>query len=478
MSGKKVVDQVFFATGSNERARAPEGWEAVSWQDVRASSDDLNALASPASPPGVWAVDLLTMVTAVYLADRVATYRDLRSFVPWQREIHLDVPVQDPDRWQGPALSKLQSLLGYLTGDVWHITARRGVTFEPAVQGAYAGEWRAQRVALFSGGLDSTGAAAYLAAHASGPQLLVSYDHASLATTQRRVVSALRRMARAPIEHRSLSYSLSTQATSRMRGNDSSFRTRALRFIGTGVYVAAAHRLHSLIVPENGQLAVNPPLDASRIGYCSTRSVHPQTLFLVNQLISELGGDVAVENSLLEKTKGEVCRLALESGLDDEALLLTNSCSKPFSDQRAGNTHCGACFACLVRKSGLRAAGVADRTKYVHSLRDHPLDNTLADNVRALALWLRRAFTKVDLVADLPLPPGVADTVMPTLQRGRRELAMMLEAESGIGTLATPTAVRASVDSTAEDGHDPDRGAIPVGVPAGRRHTISSRPKI
>lgn len=428
------MDRVYFATGPSDRAHAPTGWEAVSWQDVRATSDDLNALAAPAAPPCMWAVDLLTVVTAVYLADRVATYRDLRSFVPWRREIRLDVPVQEPDRWQGSAVVTLESLLGILTGDVWHITVRRGVSFEPGVQGAYVGEWRAQQVALFSGGIDSTAAAANAAAAASGPLLLVSYDHSSLMRTQRQVISALRRIGQAPIEHRSLSYSLSKQGTSRMRGQDTSFRTRALRFMGTGIYVSAAHGLRSLTVPENGQLAVNPPLDESRPGYCSTRSVHPQTIALLNRLISELGGDVDVENPLLGQTKGEVCRLALDSGLEPEELLLTNSCSKPFSVQRGGNTHCGACFACLVRNSGLRAADVSDRTKYLHSVRDDPCDQVLADNVRALALWLQRPFTRLDLALDLPLPAGIAETVMPVLLKGRGELRAMLEAEQSPGS--------------------------------------------
>src|SRR5690606_2923543 len=75
-----------------------------------------------------------------------------------------------------------------------------------------------------------------------------------------------------------------------------SSRSRGLLYLAAAVHAAAAHGVRRVDVPENGQLAVNPPLTPSRLGALSTRSVHPWTLHQLNELIDAVGGDVVVYN--------------------------------------------------------------------------------------------------------------------------------------------------------------------------------------
>ncbi len=415
------VERFRFPAGISDQARTRAPWLSAPWQ--RLSTYEM--IAAPAEPPKAWARDLLMLVNAAYVADRLARYPHRAQ---WQREIHIDVPITEPGCWPGRALEVLETILGYLSGDLWRIAVRDGSAFHPATQQELGERWRATEVALFSGGLDSTAGGAQIAGRPDGPALFVSYHHQATDDLQARILERLKKQ----VAKRDL-YRVGVESglePGTGRSDHSQHRTRGLRFIGTGIYLAAAHGASELAVPENGQLALNPPLTPARAGPWSTRSVHPTVLQLINELIRLVGGTVHVTNPLIDLTKGEVCALALECGLTDADLLLTNSCSKPASNLD-GATHCGACFACLVRRSGLLAAGIPDTTHYRYTFRDEPLNHVLKENLNALSRWLSGDFTRADLAVDLPLPAGVADRILPVIARGRQELAALLELANG-----------------------------------------------
>jgi 7-cyano-7-deazaguanine synthase len=64
-----------------------------------------------------------------------------------------------------------------------------------------------------------------------------------------------------------------------------------------------------------------------------------------------------VEGPLVDLSKAQIVKLALELGVDPA---MTVSCYQPDAEGRA----CGICDACRIRKSGFAAAVVADRTRY------------------------------------------------------------------------------------------------------------------
>ncbi|WP_153415968.1 hypothetical protein [Nocardia macrotermitis] len=218
---------------------------------------------------------------------------------------------------------------------------------------------------------------------------------------------------------------------------DSTNRSRSLTYIAAAIRTAARENVSDVVVPENGQLAINPPLTPGRRAACSTRSVHPWIIGTVNRLIADVGGSVRVRNPLLSATKGEVCRCALDSGLAPETLLQTVSCGRPTTARwDSGRTYfnCGICFPCLVRRSGLHAAlGGYDDSGYAHTLSSIDLTDMSeqgrknASHLRDLIRWIDAPFTVDDLLADTPYPPTTSpQSVMPVLERGRGELGTML----------------------------------------------------
>jgi 7-cyano-7-deazaguanine synthase len=70
------------------------------------------------------------------------------------------------------------------------------------------------------------------------------------------------------------------------------------------------------------------------------------------------GRSIEVRGPLVDKTKAEIVRLALELGVDTAQ---TVTCYQPDPQGRA----CGLCDACRIRKDGFAAAGVPDTTRYV-----------------------------------------------------------------------------------------------------------------
>ncbi|PXY17878.1 hypothetical protein BAY59_35410 [Prauserella coralliicola] len=374
-------------------------------------------LASASTP--TWAEDLLKLARAVYLADKRAPRA--RTADGWTRDIELAVEIIDPSGWQGEPLLLLNRVLQIMTGDRWAVSVRGGARPLDTQQRAFAG-WRADEVALFSGGLDSGAYAASRVCDGARRLLLIGHDHARAAGPQEelgRHIDAIRRgvvrLTRVRDEPRWIA-----------GGLEPSTRSRGFLFAATAVYAASAHRLLVVAMPENGQVALNPPLTAGRLGANSTRSVHPWVLEQINRLITVVGGDIRVENPYLGLTKGDVCRQAVNAGLSPEALARTVSCGHPPA-VRGRFRNCGYCFPCLIRRAGLHAALREDPTDYGRRLTELDTARTV-QHVTDLWQWISRPFTVRDLVADMPLPENVsARTLMSVLERGRQEIEAMLD---------------------------------------------------
>lgn len=374
------------------------------------------------SPAPVWSEDLLRIARAVFVADRDAKRN--RGADRWTRDLSLSVPVEEPALWRGRPTQLLTALLGTLTGDRWDVTLRAPDQWltVPQVLPAEQGEVPPE-VALFSGGLDSLSWAARRASQQPETRLvLISFGENSARDAQSLAweeVSALARRAGRQVVLREYSQDVNWPGEGRVRGeSESSTRTRGFLYVATAIRTAAAEHAELVHTPENGQIALNPPLTAARSAACSTRSVHPQSLYLLNALIGEVEGQVRVVNPLELETKGEVCGAALQAGLSSETLGVTVSCGRRFF---GSGRSCGRCWPCLVRRSGLRYAGHGDSTPYEH-LPWWGSKGVYPDWVD-LVRWLRRDFGMSDLLADTPLPPG-ADraAVLDVITRGRAEL--------------------------------------------------------
>ena len=139
-------------------------------------------------------------------------------------------------------------------------------------------------------------------------------------------------------------------------------------FLSLATAVAEGLGLYEIFIPENGILAINVPLAACRTGSRSSRSAHPRFLWYFEKIVNQLfGQEYKIRNPFIFKTKAEVLEVFKGTGIEGE---LANSipCSRysygVMMDKRRGKrvcTHCGACFACLIRRAAMIKADLADQ---------------------------------------------------------------------------------------------------------------------
>lgn len=406
----------------------PRGWQRLSSANFGEKDDRMWRLSAAGRTPDSWAQDLLRVARVTYLVDKLAGRRG--ALDGWTRTIDLEIQLADPAPWR-PHLDLVADLLNTLTSDCWTIAVTDGryrqADTEPLTRAEPVSE-----VALFSGGLDSTAYAANRARHGSGPLLLVA--HYTSDKRQQAVIRDVVRRIQPSVTLLQFSQPLRqpTRPGSHSKQKlELSTRSRGLLFLAAATYVAAAHGVPEVAVPENGQLAVNPPLTADRVGACSSRSVHPRTLDLVNRLIRGIRGTIQVVNPLATHTKAGVCRLALDAGLDAGALARTVSCGRPPERRGRGPfAHCGCCYPCLVRRAALwTVLGDEDQTPYQETPWNVPVESDRRDDLIAVLDWLATPFRPRDLVADMPLPQNTSLTnLAAVIDAGRAELRAYLHA--------------------------------------------------
>ncbi|GAA4618782.1 hypothetical protein GCM10023108_40960 [Saccharopolyspora hordei] len=397
--------------GSYRFVDADCGTVPVTSDDVQETEETLQRAVQFGVLPPPWSTDLLHIARMVFVADKRCDRRKAPD--RWTRTIDLEVELIDPAPWRDRAGRIVLELLTVLTGDRWRLDFRQTNESFEVQMGLF--DEPVSEVVLFSGGLDST-AYGSKRSREREPLLFVTYQDFHLYELQRR---RLEKMSGGD----GTRYVTTSQRVQEVQ--EWSSRSRGFLYVATAIWAATARGASRVCIPENGQLAVNPPLTPSRLGSCSTRSVHPYTLHLLNELIACLGEqDLTVENPLWSMTKGEVCELALQSGLSAEELAEeTYSCGSHPANTGGRDEHCGACVPCLLRRSGLHASSGGDRTRY----KEPPERVRQHENVRALEWWLNHEFGERDIVADMPLPPGLsARSLLPVLERGRIEYRTML----------------------------------------------------
>jgi hypothetical protein len=289
----------------------------------------------------------------------------------WTREFEVTIPVSDPDLWRN-ASPVAQALLEFLTGDLWHLV------FTPLPSSILGTKFRRERskfrkrsrmagdaVSLFSGGLDSLiGTIDWLESNPDSNLVLAStYD--AMAESAKADQTRL-------LEHLEKGYPKRYQYfVSRAgvceKGLDTNFRSRSLAFIGNAVFAASFLQERTpIFIPENGAIALNFPLTPARAGSCSTRTVHPLFIKLLNKLLDNLGISNHIENPYKYMTKGQMVKQCINPAFLATACSDSVSCGKRGRDRVYWeNKHaagCGVCVPCIFRRAALFSAGYAEET--------------------------------------------------------------------------------------------------------------------
>jgi 7-cyano-7-deazaguanine synthase in queuosine biosynthesis len=350
--------------------------------------------------------DLLEIACYAYAADALVSRGGLtgeNAGAAWRRNLHLAVGVRDPDFWRSDCIhGLLEDALGFVSEDDWSFSFAPIARTDPAVPAqlpfdargdapAPAGSFSA--AALFSGGLDSLAGAITLL---SNGERLVLVSHQSSTVTagaQERLAAALETaFGREKVVRVPFMLNLKTGVTV-----EESHRARSFLFAALGAVVARSFGLDGLHLHENGVVSFNLPIAGSVVGARATRTTHPQTLSLMQRLLTAaIGRSFNLHNPFLFKTKTDVVSDIAAHGLAP-LIALTRSCARVRSASTM-HPHCGACTQCIDRRFAALAAGKSDvdpNPLYAISIFDGERDKP---EERAVAVsWVKTAIGFADI---------------------------------------------------------------------------------
>lgn len=375
--------------------------------------------------------DLLTIAMAVTAAD---TFVDKATADDgWARDLRLTIPIVDPNLWQ-PALPLLEKALHFLSGDIWHITLLGDGPrqLRPQNRGHITVMAGHDCVSLFSGGMDSAIGALDLLASGRKP-LLISHSY--------RGDSEKQILVRDHLPVKVSRFAALAHPVSRLgKPTDVQMRTRSFNFLAYGALVGATlaqlrvtNAPVTLFVPENGLIALNPPMTPRRIGSLSTRTTHPHFLGLFQQILDAVGLPIHVTNPYSLKTKGEMLVECLDQVKIDSIAAETVSCGK----WKRLHQQCGKCVPCIIRRASFHAADMPDTTDYHEKGRDLTAvirDAKGRDDLMAMILAARRMPREniarwVSHAGPLPLEREARDQLFGVAGRGMDEVRSFLKHE-------------------------------------------------
>jgi hypothetical protein len=376
--------------------------------------------------------DFLRLAVGVYLVDRTVP----RGSLGWKRDLALEVPVGDTAAWERRAPA-VEALLDFLTGDTWTLGFR-------AHAGSPITRAQAQRrsdhsiVSLFSGGMDSFAGAVGAVRDADARPLLVGHwNWSATRSSQDAALGALEALTGVEVPFTPVRLSRGAFGADGTRsGAEASSRSRSLVFLAIAAAAATGTRATTVQVPENGWVSLNVPLDGSRRGSLTTRTTHPGLLAELSGLTADLGIGVTFENPWALATKGELVQQVADwfgAGAASDAFKATGSCAK--SGMRFYGippaTHCGVCYACLVRRGAFIAAAVADQTPYAEALlhgqdRDRFMLNRRRDLVAIAAAGRQAGHFGIEDILALDLPDSFdPDAALALANRGLDEVRLV-----------------------------------------------------
>jgi len=380
--------------------------------------------------PAQRAVELLYFASLVYAIDRIFARK--RAADGWTRFITVDIPISNAEAWTKLA-SKLEMLLGFLTGDIWVLSFSENPILNPSV--AATNKLDFSDVCLFSGGADSLAGAIDLLTDARRKQervlLIGHYDITGPREDQERLKKKIEEAY--PTEFKLVQARIAPPR----KASENTFRSRSFVFLSLGVYAAQTiGPTARLVAPENGPIALNIALTPSRSGSCSTRTMHPFFLEGFVDVLRVLGIQNEVINPFRFKTKGECLVDCSNRQLLESAIHGSVSCAHA---QRAAwwirkdALNCGYCLPCLVRRAALHRLGLDKGVQYgIDVLAGEPIGSEARSDFRAFLDFRRDGFSEARierLIKSTATISNLTESVR-VVKRGLEELNELLKANS------------------------------------------------
>lgn len=334
---------------------SPQGSEKYLWSN----RDFYNLEYSPV------VVDLYRLASSVFIADK--TILRGKSYDGWTRDISLFLPVSDIGLWEKNN-NLITKLLRFLTGDHWQLIFTKDQSSQPLKDRKLVKKGHSlavKTVCLFSGGLDSFIGAVDIIASNGSIALVSHFDQGYTSNVQKAVFTKIKN------HFPSFNPELIQFFIQPKLSKENTTRSRSFLFLSLGILIAASTSVKELIVPENGFISLNVPLTYSRFGSLSTKTTHPNTLRLFNDLLRELSIDVKVVDPYQFKTKGEMLAESKDLDFIKSVGNETMSCAHATAARWEGkspNIHCGYCLPCLIRRAAFSRNKLDDSKYYTYDV--------------------------------------------------------------------------------------------------------------
>jgi len=308
--------------------------------------------------------DFLDLSALIYIVDEIEDRSAAADL--WTRTFEIIFPVRNPATWSG-ADSLLRQTLSMLAGDDFSFIWPERSAMPPLGRHRTSLPRGFDSVCLFSGGIDSF-LGAYSLLRAGKKVLLVGHQAEGIsASAQTELAEFLREKFPKAVSLIQCRVARSLRSKPRYKLPDkkeNSHRPRSFLFLGLGVAIANAAKIREVFIPENGLIAINPPLQKSRLGTLSTRTVHPAFLSLFADFLAK--ADIysgTICNPFLYESKTDMLR-NIDPALKD-ILFRSVSCAHAGDVHWIGEKkvrHCGYCVPCIYRRIAMMAAKV-DRSQ-------------------------------------------------------------------------------------------------------------------
>ena len=307
--------------------------------------------------------DLFIIGLSIFALDKRVSRRRFKDC--WTRDINVSIPVLEYDKWKDTGL-QWEKMLGFLTGDHWHIVFRKSeviYSYREHANRIHLNVQDCDCVCLFSGGLDSFCGAIRLLEEGGSPCLVGHNEYPKLRVKQEELAQAINN--EYPSQKcKFISFSANSYAPAYKDGkiekNENTSRGRSFLFLCMAITIAGIIGDEAFVyIPENGFIGLNIPLTNSRKGSCSTRTTHPYFIGNFNEILAGIGIKNKVTNIFAYKSKREIVNNVKDNIIFKQHAKDTISCSHPCITRYNKNgdkeypVNCGYCYPCLIRKSSL-----------------------------------------------------------------------------------------------------------------------------
>ena len=353
--------------------------------------------------------DFVDLAALVYIADEINLRKRARDY--WSRRFDVIAPVKSPKLWAKHEAA-LNQMVRTLSGDEYAFAWSKRPELDSLGRHREKLPDGFESVCLFSGGMDS-----FLGAY----QLLSEGKRILLVGHQADTVAAPAQTALATwlqgkfkdachlVQWR-VAYARTPTQTFPLRRPaqpEDTHRVRSLLFLALAVSIANATGAKTIYIPENGLIAINPPLQKSRLGTLTTRTAHPRYLEELANFLNASGiFSGQIKNPLLYESKTDMVRRRKALA---KPFLRSVSCSRPSRYKDKGKErgrdvrHCGYCVPCIYRRAALMELGLDDAQDYAFSVFDDlpSLNTHMQLDFRALVRWAEKVLAATPLQLEL-----------------------------------------------------------------------------